>query len=284
MTAPLSGRRCAQWAPASPTLSVTSERQSARRARAKVSRNHSVRQTAQLPRSPVVARALHSRGATMYSPIGLQHSGPHAWRTLRECAQTAAGISGPTRLIVGADDEPRCFASTRQSLRARRGSLAGQRRIPVTSTERTQCLDAATLSALVRGKLPVDRKDAVQAHLPGCSKCLGIVAAGVGERVRSKRPAFRRDSVVREPPIRHGPAQLILVVLSLVALGGSLAWWHASSPAGAGVGDSSPERLVRPAALPAAMDPSLASPPPPQPGGLDRSAGAGAPRPVVPPR
>jgi hypothetical protein len=30
----------------------------------------------------------------MYLPVRLQHSGSHAWQTLRESAQAAAGISG----------------------------------------------------------------------------------------------------------------------------------------------------------------------------------------------
>jgi anti-sigma factor RsiW len=127
----------------------------------------------------------------------------------------------------------------------------------VSSTERTQCLDAATLAALVQGKLPPDRRGEVQAHLPACSKCLGIVAAGVHERARSRRPTFdRRDTADRdttppERPMRYRPMRLISVVLSLLALGGSVASWRMGGVAG--TGDSSHERLVHPAAIPQAV-------------------------------
>lgn len=95
-------------------------------------------------------------------------------------------------------------------------------------TPRTKCLDAATLAALAAGTMPAEAMRDVQTHLPECSQCLGIVAATVRERARVVGAAGMGDTVVIERPVkvRQGPVQLLAVLMSFLALGSSVAWWH----------------------------------------------------------
>jgi anti-sigma factor RsiW len=104
----------------------------------------------------------------------------------------------------------------------------------VTASKARGCLRAATLEALARGTLPEQELEAVQRHLPACSKCLRVVAAGVDARTRARMSPVDRDAAVRERPIRYGAAHLMAVLISFLALGGSIAWWRM---AGTSLGD-----------------------------------------------
>jgi hypothetical protein len=143
----------------------------------------------------------------------------------------------------------------------RPGLSANWREAPVTTRKRIRCLAPSTLAALAQGRLPADQMREVQEHLPACSKCLGIVAASIRDRARSTSSAGGSDPVVLERPIRYGSAHLISMVLSFLALGGSIAWWNMGGPVPVEMDNGSGALVVAPVAIPAAATAPVGLPP-----------------------
>jgi hypothetical protein len=97
--------------------------------------------------------------------------------------------------------------------------------------KKTTCLDAETLAALAHGTIPADQVSHVEAHLPNCSKCLGVVARAARGHMGFRPPAPGGDTVElpRASPARHRPVRIVAIAMSLFVAGGSATWGYWST-------------------------------------------------------
>ncbi|HTV24707.1 MAG TPA: hypothetical protein VMG12_38710 [Polyangiaceae bacterium] len=74
----------------------------------------------------------------------------------------------------------------------------------------------------------MDEVPHIEKHLLECARCVAAIAAGVASRGLSSRSSTRVQSVViiRMESTRRRVLHGLAVGLSLLALGGSVAWWY----------------------------------------------------------